>query len=375
MKDSEPASARDSAQFTVMVAIGTRPEAIKLWPVIEQLGKTEGINLHVCLTAQHRDLLDMFVQELGIPVHSDLNLMKSGQTLGELSGRLIPAVDELLHKLKPDLVMVQGDTTTAALTSLTAFYAGIRVAHVEAGLRSGDKWSPFPEEVNRRVATVVADLHFAPTPQARENLLAEGVADQAIVVTGNTVIDAVQHMAKESHQSASPRILMTAHRRENFGAPLQEIFKGVKQIAERFPEVTIVYPVHPNPNVREPAHAMLEGLTNVQLLEPLGYQDFVSEMQQSWFIVSDSGGVQEEATALGRPVLLLRNETERPEGVEAGNVAQVLLQAGEVEKAIAELLEDEAKRSRMSRISDVYGDGCASVRIASSTLTFLQSGR
>ena len=358
--------------FTVMVAIGTRPEAIKLWPVIQQLEKNGSIKLHVCLTAQHRDLLDMFVKELGIPVHSDLNLMKSGQTLGELSARLIPAVDGLLHDIKPDLVMVQGDTTTVALTALTAFHANIKVAHVEAGLRSKDKFSPFPEEVNRRITGVLADLHFAPTEQAKANLLQEGVKEQDVIVTGNTVIDAVRQMSRETHQSPTPRMLMTAHRRENFGEPIQQILQGVRQAALRFPELEIIYPVHPNPNVHDLAYEILGDDANVTLCEPLGYQAFVAEMQQAWFIVSDSGGVQEEATALGRPVLLLRNETERPEGVAAGNVAQVTLQAEAVEQAIAGLMTDEQKRAAMSRVSDVFGDGSAAKKIVQASLAYLE---
>lgn len=361
-----------NTQFTVMVVIGTRPEAIKMWPVVQVLSEEKQIRLHVCLTAQHRDMLDMFVQELGIPVHSDLNLMQAGQTLAELSGRLIPAMDTLLKSVQPDLVLVQGDTTTAALTALTAFYAGIKVGHIEAGLRSGDKWSPFPEEVNRKLVGVMADLHFAPTAQAKANLLAEGVAENHVWLTGNTVIDAVQHMAEASEQSPTPRILMTAHRRENFGQPILEILQGVRDVALRFPQTQIIYPVHPNPNVHKPALEMLGGIGNIKLCEPLGYRAFVAQMQQAWFIVSDSGGVQEEATALGRPVLLLRNETERPEGMAAGNVRQVELRADKVSEAIAQLLTDAQLRQSMAKVSDVFGDGQAARRIVAAALVYMQ---
>jgi len=361
--------------FKVMIVIGTRPEAIKMWPVVQAFSQEKHVQLHVCLTAQHRDMLDMFVQELGIPVHSDLNLMQAGQSLAELSGRLIPAMDTLMKDVQPDLVFVQGDTTTAALTALTAFYAGIQVGHIEAGLRSGDKWSPFPEEVNRKLVGVMADLHFAPTEQAKANLLAEGVAENSVWVTGNTVIDAVKQMAQASQQSLTPRILMTAHRRENFGQPILEILQGVRDVALRFPDVQIIYPVHPNPNVQKPANELLGGISNITLCAPLGYQAFVSEMQQSWFIVSDSGGVQEEATALGRPVLLLRNETERPEGLAEGNVRQVELSASEVTAAITLLLTDNKTRQAMGKVSNVFGDGKASERIVTASLAYLQKGK
>jgi len=354
-----------------MVVIGTRPEAIKMWPVIRALESNPECAVHVCLTAQHRELLDMFVAELNIRADSDLNLMQAGQTLAGLSSRLIPAFSGLLEKERPDLVLVQGDTTSAALTALTAFYSDIYVGHVEAGLRSGNRRSPFPEEINRRMVGSLADIHFAPTQQARDNLVAEGVAGDAVKITGNPVIDAVRMMAGEVTQSDSPRVLMTAHRRENFGQPLREIFTGVRIAAERHPELEIIYPVHPNPNVLEPAKTILGGVQNIRLCEPVGYREFVSEMQRSWFIVSDSGGVQEEATALGRPVLLLRNETERPEGVQAGNVRRVVLESQEVSDAITELVVDREKRLSMMKVSEVFGDGSAAGRIAEFCVDFL----
>jgi len=360
-------------QFKVMVVMGTRPEAIKLWPVVQAFEKCDAVDLHVCLSAQHRDMLDMFVAELDIKVHSDLDLMRSGQSLAGLSSRLIPAMDQLLHDEKPDLVIVQGDTTTASLTALTAFYNQTYVAHVEAGLRSGDRYSPFPEEVNRRMVGVIADLHFAPTAQAKANLLAEGVDTACVWVTGNTVIDAVKQVAKGVTQSLTPRVLMTAHRRENFGEPLREILQGVRQVAEANPLLQVVYPVHPNPQVKEPAYDILGHVSNIQLCEPLGYHDFVTEMQKAWFIVSDSGGVQEEATALGRPLLLLRHETERPEGIAAGNVKQVALTAWAIDQEISTMMHDEGLRQRMAQVSDVFGDGHAADKIVQTSIAFLRT--
>jgi len=362
----------DKQKKHVMVVIGTRPEAIKMWPVIRALRERPECTVHVCLTAQHRDMLDMFVTELGIQANSDLNLMQQEQSLADLSGRLIPAFSDLLLKEQPDLVLVQGDTTTAVLAALTAFYSDTLVGHVEAGLRSGNRRSPFPEEVNRRMVSSLADLHFAPTKQARKNLLAEGVEENSVWVTGNTVIDSVKLIAGDVAQSDAPRILMTVHRRENFGMPLEEVFSGIRTVALRHPELEIVYPVHPNPNVNGPANRMLGGIENICLYQPLGYREFVAEMQKAWLIVSDSGGVQEEATALGRPVLLLRRETERPEGLAAGNVCPVVLEAKLVAGAIEELLNSDEQRMAMMKVSSVFGDGHAAPRIVSHCVDFLE---
>lgn len=362
----------DRTNLRVMVVIGTRPEAIKLWPVIRVFRMHPEVQLHVCLTAQHRDLLDMFVRELDVRPDSDLNLMQADQSLAELSSRLIPAITELFSRERPDMVLVQGDTTSAALSALAAFYMHIYVGHVEAGLRSGNRYSPFPEEVNRRMVTSLADIHFAPTEHARLNLVSEGVGADDVFVTGNTVIDAVRAMAGEREQSQSPRILITAHRRENFGEPLRQIFRGIRMVAARRPQLEIVYPVHPNPNVYGVAQEMLGGAENIRLCAPMGYREFVSEMQKAWFVVSDSGGVQEEATALGKPMLLLRKETERPEGIEAGNIRRVRLEAAAVAGEIELLLDDAGLRRSMTKVSDVYGDGHAAERIVDHCLTFLQ---
>lgn len=355
----------------IMVVIGTRPEAIKMWPVIRALKEAPHCRVHVCLTAQHRGMLDLMVSELGIEADSDLNLMTEDQSLAGLSARLIPAFSELLQAHRPDMILVQGDTTSAALTAMTAFYDAIPVGHVEAGLRSGNRHRPFPEEINRRLTAVLAELHFAPTEQARSNLLAEGVDDSAIRVTGNPVIDAVRLVAGRVEQASRPRVLMTAHRRENFGEPLRQIFMGIREVATAHPEIDIVYPVHPNPAVHDPAHRMLGGIANVRLLPPMGYRAFVEQMQQAWVIVSDSGGVQEEATALGRPVLLLRSETERPEAIGAGNVRQAPLTMEALSAAVVEMIGDRALRERMMKVSDAFGDGHAAERIAAEALRFL----
>lgn len=361
----------EADDMKIMVVIGTRPEAIKMWPVIRAIEAVPDCRVHVCLTAQHRGMLDMMVEELGIVPDSDLNLMREDQGLAELSARLIPAFSALLQDARPDMILVQGDTTSAALAALTAFYGGIPVGHVEAGLRSGNRHRPFPEEINRRLAAVLSELHFAPTEQARANLLAEGVDAAAIRVTGNTVIDAVRAMAGEVVQSPTPRVLMTAHRRENFGEPMRQIFMGIRAVATAHPELSIVYPVHPNPAVHGPAHDILGGIANVSLLPPMGYRAFVAEMQRAWVIVSDSGGVQEEATALGRPVLLLRSETERPEAAAAGNVRPVALTTEAVAGAVAEMLENRALRQGMMKVSDAFGDGHAAGRIAAEVRDFL----
>jgi UDP-N-acetylglucosamine 2-epimerase (non-hydrolysing) len=314
----------------------------------------------------------MFIAELDIRADSDLNLMQSDQSPTELSGRLIPAITELFRKQRPDLVLVQGDTTSAALSALAAFYEHIYVGHVEAGLRSGNRCSPFPEEVNRRMVAALADIHFAPTEQARLNLLSEGVAADHVYITGNPIIDAVRAIGGGKEESKSPRLLMTVHRRENFGEPMQQIFHGIRIVAEKRPQLEIVYPVHPNPNVYGLAYELLGGVSNIHLCAPMGYRDFVSEMQKAWFIVSDSGGVQEEATALGKPMLLLRRETERPEGIEAGNIRQVRLDAAAVAEEIELLLDDAGLRRSMMKVSDVYGDGHAAERIIEHCLTFLK---
>jgi UDP-N-acetylglucosamine 2-epimerase (non-hydrolysing) len=357
---------------SILIIIGTRPEAIKMWPVVQAFKKYSTNEVKVCLTAQHRQLLDQFVKELQIPVHVDLDLMTPEQSLENLSIRLIPEIGSVFRSIKPNLVLVQGDTTSAALSAFVSFYAKIPVGHVEAGLRTDNRFRPFPEEMNRRMLADLCDLHFAPTESAKQNLLAEGVDIEHIFVTGNTVIDTVRHFAQKTPQCEKPTILMTVHRRESFGEPIRNIFQAVKKLAGHHPELTITFPVHPNPQVLKPANEIIGHISNIKLVEPMPYLAFISAMQSAWFILSDSGGVQEEATALGRPVLLLRSETERPEAVLAGNVVSVGANIDAIFHASEALIRDEKLRNQMSRVSYVYGNGTAGEHIARICMTFLK---
>src|ERR1700690_1802583 len=317
----------------ILSVFGTRPEAVKMAPVLRELAKTPNIESRVCVTAQHRQMLDQVLDLFHIKPDYDLDLMREDQSLAELSAAIFTHLDPVLSDFKPDWVLVQGDTTTVAMTALLAYYRRSRVGHVEAGLRTHDKWQPFPEEINRRVAGVIADLHFAPTEWPKQNLLREGISEKAITVTGNPVIDALQFVAKQPEpeqvtelirelgignwKSGKRLILVTAHRRENFGKPLEEICNALKELASRG-DVEIVYPVHLNPNVQEPVYRILKNVNHITLLPPLDYLPLVALMKQSTLILTDSGGIQEEAPAFGIAVLVLRQVTERPEGVEAG---------------------------------------------------------
>jgi UDP-N-acetylglucosamine 2-epimerase (non-hydrolysing) len=356
---------------TILVIIGTRPEAIKMWPVINWLKESSEIDLKVCLTAQHRDLLDQLITELEIPVDVDLNLMMHDQSLSEFGARLFTTIDKTYNNLEPDMILVQGDTSSAVLAALAAFYRRIFVGHVEAGLRTGVRLRPFPEEMNRRLLADLADLHFAPTERARKNLLAEGVKESSIFVTGNTVIDTVQAFSVRGVVTKRPAILLTVHRRESFGAPLREIFGAVATLAECHPELQIICPIHPNPEVQGPAREILGGIANIRIVNPMGYREFISMMQSVWFMLSDSGGVQEEATALGCPVLLLRKETERPEGIAVGNVLSVGASRQTILETAESLIGDEEQRNRMSKVSQVFGAGYAGKHIARICVDFL----
>jgi UDP-N-acetylglucosamine 2-epimerase (non-hydrolysing) len=358
---------------------GTRPEAIKLAPVIAELHRRPGIITKVCVTAQHREMLDQVLVPFGIVPDHDLNLMQRGQSMSCLAASVIGRLEPVLQLEQPDWVVVQGDTTTTAAAALAAFHQRLRVAHVEAGLRSGDKWRPFPEEINRRVAAVVADLHFAPTEQARQNLLREGVADARILVTGNSIIDALQWIRKQPwdprslgdgvgrllEESGAKLILVTAHRRENFGEPIAQICGALRMLAERCGDsIRLVYPVHRNPNIWEPVHRLLGNVSNITLLPPLEYLSLIHLMKRSYMVLTDSGGIQEEAPALGVPTLVLREVTERPEGVEAGNVRLVGRKPERILSEVTRLLEDSGEYQRMARAVNSYGDGHASERIA-----------
>ena len=363
----------------VLSVFGTRPEAVKMAPVVEQLRRAPGVEAGVCVTAQHRQMLDQVLRLFDITPEFDLDLMEPDQALPELTAAVFRGLDPVLEQWRPDWVLVQGDTTTVMAAALLAYYRRIRLGHVEAGLRTGDKWQPFPEEINRRVAGVVADLHFAPTERARGNLLREGVPSDCIVVTGNPVIDALQSIVARPYDEAtgplaaipSDRrvILLTAHRRENFGAPLEAIFTAVKQLAIRYRDsVHIVYPVHLNPNVRRPAERLLGGVANITLVDPLDYLPMVHLLKRCHLVLTDSGGLQEEAPALGKPVLVLRQVTERPEAIEAGTARLVGTDPQRIEAETRRLLDDPEAYAAMAHAVNPFGDGHAAERIVQALL-------
>ena len=355
---------------TILSVFGTRPEAIKMAPILKALAAEKGIRSLVCVTAQHREMLDQVLSLFTIVPDEDLDLMREGQTLEEITTRALTRLTSYIASVKPDLLLVQGDTTTTMAASLAAFYARVPVGHVEAGLRTGDPDYPFPEEINRRITSVLARIHFAPTERARRNLLAENVADEAIVVTGNTVIDALLEVVAMKPTRA-PRlplrgrriILVTAHRRENFGAPLLEIIGAIRDLAERYPDVDLVYPVHRNPSVDRPVRKELSQVPGVHLTDPLEYKAFADLMAASYLILTDSGGIQEEAPSLGKPVLVLRDETERPEAVEAGTVKLTGPHREAIVSAASQLLDSKEAYAAMSRAINPYGDGKAAKRI------------
>ena len=372
----------------VLVIAGTRPEAIKLAPVIHELqARPEQFRVTVCATGQHREMLQQAFSDFDITPDVDLAVMSPDQTLASLSARLFTEVDALLDRESPDWVLVQGDTTTVAVASLCAFYRRIPVGHVEAGLRSGDRFAPFPEEVNRRVAGIVADLHFAPTAWAKDNLLREGVADSAVVVTGNTVIDALLWMRDRVREEkpALPDVveqaiddqrrivLITGHRRESFGEGLANVCQAIRSLAERHRDCLFVYPVHLNPNVLRPVHERLGGCDTIALIEPLTYKPFVRLMDASTIILTDSGGIQEEAPSLGKPILVTRTVTERPEGVDAGVARLVGTDTDLIVKLAEQLLDDPAHYATMADQANPYGDGRSAERIADAVLAHGQA--
>ncbi|MQA28768.1 MAG: UDP-N-acetylglucosamine 2-epimerase (non-hydrolyzing) [Luteitalea sp.] len=361
----------------ISLVFGTRPEAIKLCPVVRALRDAKHLEPHVCVTAQHRQMLDPVLNVFDVVPDVDLNLMEPSQTLASLTGRALAALDRYLTAHRPDLVIVQGDTTTAFTAALAAFYHRIPVGHVEAGLRTGDRFSPYPEEINRTLTARLADYHFPPTEWARQNLLKEGVASERIVVTGNTVIDALliaQDRARRAPpalpllgrelESGQRMVLITGHRRESFGPGMESICRAIAELARRFPTTRFVYPVHLNPNVREPVFRLLGDVDNVDLIEPLSYLPFVALMERSTLVLTDSGGIQEEAPSLGKPVLVMRDTTERPEGVEAGTSRLVGTARESIVESVSQLLTDPDVYAAMSQIANPYGDGRAAGRIA-----------
>lgn len=353
----------------ILCAVGTRPEAVKMAPVILALQQQPWAEVRVLATAQHRQMLDQVLAFFGIEPHIDLNIMRPNQALSALTARLLLEMDEVLAAEKPDVVLVQGDTTTVMAVALACFYHRVPVGHVEAGLRTWDMQNPFPEEANRVIAGRLARWHFAPTEGSRQNLLKEGIADQDIIVTGNTVIDALLMTAEKDVDigveldPGKRLVLVTSHRRENFGEPFRQVCRGLQALAQQNPEVQFLYPVHPNPNVKDVAHEFLGEVSNFVLCEPLDYAPFIAAMKRAYIILTDSGGVQEEAPALGKPVLVLRDETERPEAVEQGVVKLVGPNYDAIVQEAQRLLNDESAYRTMARGISPYGDGKASRRI------------
>ncbi|MDG4728543.1 UDP-N-acetylglucosamine 2-epimerase (non-hydrolyzing) [Bacillus sp. GBSC66] len=362
-------------KLNVMTIFGTRPEAIKMAPLVLELNKHPQINSIVTVTAQHREMLDQVLEAFSITPDHDLNIMKQRQTLSEITSNALLKLDQLFQEEKPDIVLVHGDTTTTFAGSLAAFYHQISVGHVEAGLRTHNKYSPFPEELNRQMTGTIADIHFAPTDEAKQNLLIENKKEETICVTGNTAIDALQTTVTEHYQhpilekiGTDKMILLTAHRRENLGQPMKNMFRAIRRVVEEFEDVQVVYPVHLNPAVRDAAQTEFSGLDRVHLIEPLEVVDFHNFAAASHFILTDSGGVQEEAPSLGKPVLVLRDTTERPEGVKAGTLKLAGTDEETIYKMAKELLVDQEEYDNMSKASNPYGDGQASRRIVEELL-------
>jgi UDP-N-acetylglucosamine 2-epimerase (non-hydrolysing) len=369
----------------ILCIFGTRPEAIKLCPLIRELRHRGIFGVKVCVTAQHRGMLDQVLTAFGVVPDYDLDLMRPGQSLSGLTARILAALEEhVFANDRPDMVIVQGDTTTTLAGALAAFYHAVPVGHVEAGLRTGDMQQPFPEEMNRVLTSRVTSLHFAPTQRAADNLTREGVEPGRIHITGNTGIDAVMYVRDALHKGVLPEtawpqldparrlVVVTSHRRENFGQGFARCMKALAHIAARG-DIDMVYPVHRNPNVLGPAHELLGACPNVHLIEPLSYVPFVDLMRRAAFIITDSGGIQEEAPSLGKPVLVLREKTERPEAVDAGTVKLVGTDENRIFLEASRLLDDPCEYSRMTRIHNPYGDGHASQRIAAAIVAFCKS--
>ena len=360
----------------VLFIFGTRPEAIKMAPLIKEIQKSKFFETKICVTAQHRQMLDQVLKIFEIKPDYDLDIMTNNQSLFDITSRIISKLQEILSTERPDLVLVQGDTTTTFVGALAAFYMKTKVAHLEAGLRTRNKYAPFPEEINRRITSSIADIHLAPTPWSRDNLLKENVSPSDVFVTGNTVIDALLHVVEllkksgatfnsqfESVDFTKRVVLITGHRRENFGEGFRNICESISELAKRFTDVEFIYPVHFNPNVRKPVNEILRGIKNVHLIEPLDYEPFIYAMEKSYLILTDSGGVQEEAPSLGKPVLVMRETTERPEAVEAGTVKLVGTDKKKIIDGVATLLTNQEEYATMSRAHNPYGDGKSSQRI------------
>ena len=354
----------------VMTVFGTRPEAIKMAPLVKELKSRKEKECIVCVTAQHRQVLDQVLHTFNIVPDYDLDIMKQGQTLSDITSRALKGLEEVIQKVKPNIVLVHGDTTTTFAGALAAYYSQVDVGHVEAGLRTWNKYSPFPEEMNRQMVGVIADMHFAPTENSKNSLLKEGKKIENIFVTGNTAIDALSTTVDQSYKNEildwigkDRMILITAHRRENLGEPMRGMFKAIKRIIDEFPDVKAVYPVHLNPKVREVANEVFGDDNKIKLIDPLEVIDFHNFLAKSYLILTDSGGIQEEAPSLGKPVLVLRDTTERPEGITAGTLKLAGTDEETIYKLTKELLENNEEYEKMSKASNPYGDGKASKRI------------
>ncbi len=372
-------------KIKVMTVFGTRPEAIKMAPLVKKLETIDAFESIVCVTAQHREMLDMVLDLFDIKPKYDLNIMKHGQTITDITNRVLKELEAVVATEKPDILLVHGDTTTTFAASLAAFYNKVPVGHVEAGLRSGNIYSPYPEEMNRKLTGTIASLHFAPTIGNKENLLKENIEEKNIFITGNTVIDALLSVIKEEYSfnekidkidfKNKKVILLTCHRRENWGEPMENIFRAIKRIAIDHPQVEVIFPMHLNPMVRDTARSIMGEIDRIHLVEPLDYEPFANLMNKVDLILTDSGGIQEEAPALGKPVLVLRNETERPEAVNAGTVKIAGIKEEDVYRLTNILLEDEKAYSKMANAVNPYGDGNACDRIAKYLLAHFHENR
>ena len=362
----------------VMSIFGTRPEAIKMASLVKELEKREEVKSIVCVTAQHREMLDQVLNTFDIKPDYDLNIMKQGQTLADVTTRALIGLEEVIKEVKPDIVLVHGDTTTTFAGALAAFYNQVAIGHVEAGLRTDDKYSPYPEEMNRQCVDRMTDLYFAPTEISKNNLLKENISEEKIYVTGNTAIDAMSttvdqdyvHPDLEWIKPDERMILLTAHRRENLGEPMRHIFKAVKRIVDEFSDIKVIYPIHMNPKVREVASEVFDGCDRIRLIEPLEVFDFHNFQNKSYIILTDSGGIQEEAPSLGKPVLVLRDTTERPEGIKAGTLKLVGTDEEVIYEETKKLLTNINEYEKMSKASNPYGDGHASERIVDAIVKY-----
>ena len=369
-------------KIKVMTVFGTRPEGIKMAPIIKAMEKVSEIENTICITAQHREMLDQVLNLFKIEPDYDLNIFKPGQTLTEITMRALEGLEKVILKVKPDILLVQGDTSTVFSGALAAFYQKVKIGHVEAGLRSGNLYSPYPEEANRKLTGILTDFHFAPTEANRGNLLKEGYPDEKIFITGNTVIDALKYAVKENYKFNMPLlnkvdyknkkiILLTSHRRENIGGPMENIFSAINDITLKHKDVEVVFPIHLNPKVRDIARKIFKYNERVHLIEPLDYEPFTNLMAKSYLVVTDSGGLQEEAPSLGKPVLVVREETERPEGIGAGTAKLVGTKYENIFNGIDTLMSNKTEYDKMANAINPYGDGKASEKIVDIILKFV----